>query len=118
MRRKYAASPVSYRRAPSSSISIVASYGEKVAQTTDGDGLIVEHRLRDYLVTASDLRIDDQLTQPARGDQIVETDSSGVEWAYEVMNDSGAPPWVWSDSFHQVYRIHTKFVGTTPTSPR
>ncbi len=116
--RKHAASPVSYQRGDSS-IAVAAQAGRSNFTTQDGSGFYVDTEARDFLVTAADLVLDDIPVEPAAGDLIVVTGPDRcTQYVYEVMPPPGEPAWRWADDYHVRYRIHVKYTGTTPTSPR
>ena len=71
----------------------------------------VEVETRDYLVSAALLQ-EAGLFPPQRGDVLRdELGPEGATQEYKVLPADGVPAWSWSDPFHRVVRVHTKYVG-------
>ena len=93
------------------SVDVRAAIGKSVFEIVDAYGVMERVESRDYLVPASDLVLDDEVTLPARGDRIKETDGEKV-FVYEVMAPGSEPHFIFSDPYRKTLRIHTKFIGT------
>lgn len=85
------------------STPVVATIGRTHAERTTEDGIVLSTRIRAYLIAAAEYRFAGQLTEPQRGDLIVEADGA----TFEVLPPSGEPPFRWSDTGRTTYRIHT-----------
>lgn len=93
-------------------VSLTATVGRTLMRLADGQGgTFVEWTDRDYLFPAADLILSGSLTEPARGDQIRDTDEAGNVVVYEVLAPGGEPPWRYSDPQGVMLRVHTKLVG-------
>ena len=62
---------------------------------------------RDFLIEATALAA---YINPAAGDEIRETGGDGTVRIYRVMAPEGEQTWEWSDSYHNTFRIHTKYI--------
>lgn len=60
----------------------------------------------DWLVTAADLTLDDDVVTPVSGDRIVAT-FGGVEQVFEVTPRDALPCYEWADAFQVMFRIRT-----------
>jgi len=96
---------VEYRRGENA-LTLQATIGRTIFETTDDYGRITKIESRDFLIRACDLVFDTQITTPTAGDKIIE---GGV--VYEVMSPAGQPDWRYSDINRQALRIHTKQTG-------
>lgn len=110
MRAAHAATPIVYARGASSA-TIPATVGKTVFQVARAYGLFERTESRDYLVAVADLVLDGAPAIPRQGDRIKEGTEGGVE-VYEVMAPGGEPHYRFSDPHRQVFRIHTKHIGT------
>ena len=97
---------VTYQRGEQQA-QLTAVVGQTIFEQTDEYGIINRTESRDFLIAVEDLALDGQPIEPARGDRIIETDSTGTH-TYEVMAPGDEPPWRFSDPHRQVYRIHTR----------
>lgn len=80
-----------------------ATIGRTHAERTTADGIVLATRIRAYLIAAVDYRLAGQLTEPQRGDLIVEADGA----TFEILPPSGEPVYRWTDTGRTTYRIHT-----------
>jgi len=93
---------ITYRRGEKSA-SIAAVVGQTTFDQTNEYGVVTSTTSRDFLIAVSDLLLDGQPIEPARGDQI---DDSGR--TYEVMAPGDEPHWRFADPYRLIYRVHTK----------
>jgi hypothetical protein len=100
---------VVYQRG-SDRITVKATVGSTRFESEDTLGRILQSSSRDYLITAADLVFDSEQVEPAAGDRIIET-LAGVDRAFEVMPQAGAPAFAYSDQSNLTLRVHTKYVG-------
>jgi len=87
-------------------VTVTAVIGRSTYEVDSLDGVFTEIAAVDFLVKASDLVLDSQEVQPARGDSIT--------WGtrlFEVLGGA-VPPSHPSDPQGQTVRVHTKEVGT------
>jgi len=108
MRTQYATQSVVYKRGPDR-VTLNATKGKSHIEVEDDYGTRIETEITDFLVTASDLVLNEQTTRPQVGDKIEET-IDGVTRIYEVMPIVAEGHWRWSDSFNKTLRIHTKMI--------
>ena len=116
-RLKFMSRTVSYCRG-NDSVDVRATIGKTVFEVDNGYAVLERIESRDYLVPAADLVLDGEVTVPARGDRIKETDELlgdlGLEFkvfVYEVMAPGSEPHFQFSDPYRRTLRIHTKFIG-------
>jgi hypothetical protein len=105
----HAGQAITYRRGDTA-VDLTASVGKTEFALVEVSGAGVTHESRDYLVSAEDLELGGVQVTPLAGDQIEETDATGVTRTYEVMAPGGEPCWRWSDSSYIRRRIHTKLI--------
>lgn len=106
-RKAHMGRTVTYRRGEDS-VEVTATVGETAFRLSDGYAAEIVVRMRDYLITAADLVLDDAQVEPQAGDRIVEGTA-----VYEVMGPgNGEPEWRWSGPDGTTLRIHTKHVDT------
>lgn len=105
MRHKHCSSQVSYSRGEQS-VTLNATIGKTIFETSDDYGQLIKIESRDFLVRTCDLVIAGQFTTPQGGDRIIEGG-----FIYEVMSPAGQPEWRFSDINRQTLRIHTKQTG-------
>ena len=96
---------VEYRRGENA-LTLQATIGRTIFETTDDYGRITKIESRDFLIRACDLVMDGQITTPTADDKIIEGG-----FVYEVMSPAGQPDWRYSDINRQTLRIHTKQIG-------
>lgn len=99
------ASDVTYQRGGQSA-TVSATPGVSVFEL-DSEFGVLRIESRDYLVTASGLAA---FGEPRRGDRIIES-QSGQDVIHEVLEQSGVPPFKYSDAGRLRYRIHTKRIS-------
>ena len=104
-RKTHLSVPVTYRRG-SDSAEVQATIGKTVFKVTDDYGRFQHIESRDYLISATDLVLNDTQILPEPGDEIIENG-----FIYEVMAPNNEPEWRFSDSSRQTLRIHTKLTG-------
>jgi hypothetical protein len=105
-RKTHLSSPVIYRRGGEASLVLPATVGKTVFKVADDYGRFQYIESRDYLISASDLVLNNAKVLPEAGDEIVEEG-----FVYEVMAPNNEPEWRYSDSCRNTLRIHTKLTG-------
>lgn len=108
--RRLAGATITYRRGLTS-VSLTAVPGETRVEAQDSGGAIIQARVRDWLIEAATLVLDDVLITPEPGDAI-ETASE----TYEVADLDGLPCWRWSDTAQTTIRVHTRRTQTGPAT--
>lgn len=110
VQRNYVATSVRCRRGGSggSSIPLNVTVAETTEQIEDTSGILVDVRIRDYLILAADFNFGG-LTQPKAGDQIIESDGA----VFEFTPKASEGVWRWWDKGRTRYRVHTKQVAAT-----
>jgi hypothetical protein len=107
----HASSEVTYQRG-ANQVQLQAIVGRTLLKLEDGyGGVHMEWTDRDFLIATSDLILAGSPILPERGDIIREAEN-GTTYLYEVMAPGNEPPWRWSDPHRQLFRIHTKQIGT------
>ncbi len=109
--RRHASQSVVYVRG-TDVLTVAATIGRTVFETTSDTGLVERSESRDYLIQAVDL----VWGAPRRGDQIREAQGD-IIYVYEVMAPGKEPAFRFSDPFRKAYRIHTKLVDTLTAAP-
>jgi hypothetical protein len=104
-REKYLASLITYRRGDYIA-KVPATIGKTLFRIEDEYGRVVRYESRDFLITASELILDENVVLPERGDEIIDEG-----FIYEVMAPANEPEWRYSDSFRNTLRIHSKLTG-------
>ncbi len=104
-REEHLASPVAYRRGDET-VEVPATIGKTIFKIEDEYRRVVRYESRDFLITASDLLLDEAIILPERGDEIIDEG-----FIYEVMAPANEPEWRYSDSFRNTLRIHSKLTG-------
>ena len=120
-RKRFLTRTVTYQRTSggvTTSVDLPATVGRTVFRFDSAYGPSIRSVSRDVLITAADLVLDGQLTEPKRGDRIRET-AGPVIHVHEVMGPGGAsggdePDWRYSDNERTTFRIHTKHVNEEP----
>ncbi len=108
---EHVATEVTYRRG-AEEVTVRATIGRTLLQLDNGNGGVqMEWTDRDYLIRAADLVLGGNPAQPQRGDKIRENVGTQT-LVYEVLAPGDEPPWRWADPHRQMYRIHTKQIGT------
>lgn len=93
-----------------SSANVTAVVGASTFPIEESNGLLTNLETRDYLIASTALA-----SQPKVGDTIKEA-VGAVADVYQVISPGGEKAWRWSSPQRNVYRIHTKFVGTATAS--
>jgi hypothetical protein len=107
----HASSEVTYQRGLNQ-VQVQAVIGRTLLKLEDGyGGVHMEWTDRDFLIAPTELILAGLPILPERGDIIRETEN-GTTYLYEVMAPGNEPPWRWSDPHRQLFRIHTKQIGT------
>lgn len=109
-RREYMVQPIVYKRG-TYELSLDATLGRTSGERADHSGLSVRVTERDFLIAADEL-IDSlgMPLEPRQGDRIV-VELNGVFEEFIVNPLQGDNAWVWSDPYHTVRRVHTKWDG-------
>lgn len=93
-------------------VELDAVPGKSEFLSSDGDGILVDYRSRDFSMRACDLKIDGETIEPKRGDLIKETDGNKIH-TYEVMRpDGGEQVFRYSDTARTIVRVHAKLKAT------
>lgn len=108
-RRLHLATDVTWSRGGATATA-PATVGRTVFETESATGRVERMESRDYIVATSDLP-----SEPREGDKIAETHGAKT-FHYEVMAPGGTPAVHYADATRTAYRIHTKFIGSTPTT--
>jgi len=109
--KAHASTTVVYRRG-AAQVSIQATLGRTLfALDQQVTGVPIEYSDRDYLISAADLVLAGNPTQPADEDEIHETVGLQTH-VYKLLAPGDEPVWRWSDPHRQIFRIHTKFDRT------
>jgi hypothetical protein len=85
-------------------IAVPATIGRTKYEADDGHVVQVEYTDRDYLILTADLVLGGQVSEPQRGDLILEGTRE-----FEVLD------WRYSDPYRNTLRITTKHVGAVET---
>jgi hypothetical protein len=104
-RDKNLSSLVIYRRGDDTA-EVPATIGKTLFRIEDEYGRVVRYESRDFLITASELILNETVVSPERGDEIIDDG-----FIYEVMAPANEPEWRYSDSFRNTLRIHSKLTG-------
>ena len=105
-RKAHMVRTVTYRRG-AYTVSVAATVGKTVFEEDDGQGIIIEQQVRDYLVAAADLVLGGEQIEPKRGDLIEESRGSRTH-VYEVSSIGARPPCELCDPSGTTLRIHTR----------
>jgi len=114
MRVKHASRSVTYVRG-AESVELSATLGQTTYEVADEFGTTVEAKATDFILSAADLVLSGQKSQPQPGDRIRVTVGDEVH-VFEVMDLGGAGHWRPSDPYGHTLRIHTKLVDTEAAS--
>ena len=109
----FAASQILYRRG-AESFEPLATKGITGAERHDGDGMIINDEIRDWLINRGQMVLNGVAVQPEEGDEIVETDAQGITNVWKVLPLVNNRCWRWSGPHHLRYRIHVKLVYSDP----
>lgn len=102
----YIASPYG---TPETIANVKATVGVVPSDLEDDSFSVTDRRLRDFIITASQLTISSSPYVPREGDFIDETKDS-VRYRYQVVNQIGDGAWRWHGASYKAYRIHTQLV--------
>jgi hypothetical protein len=108
-RTRHASRTVAYQRGVGS-VELAATIGRTLFEIDTALGLQERFESRDFLVLTADLVLGGNVTLPARGDRILETDGT-TTFTYEVMAPGKEPHFRYSDPYRKTLRIHTKQVA-------
>lgn len=104
--KDHASETVTYKRGVNS-VSVQAVIAESLAETVIGDQVLVQIKLRDFIILAADLVLIGSPIVPEQNDQIIMT--IGIETVtYSVFKMPGEKQYREWDRFGNSYRIHTK----------
>ncbi len=107
---------VEYRRGVDA-VEVAATVGRTVFEQVDNEGVGIVHRIesRDFLILRTALVLADVEVLPKAGDRIRDPDGDDIQ-IYEVMAPGGEPPFRFSDPYRRTLRVHTKHIGSEPTT--
>ena len=114
MLKQHASRSVTYTRG-AESVELSATLGQTTYEVADEFGTTVEAKATDFLLSAVELVLASEQSQPQPGDRIRVTVGDEVH-VFEVMDLGGAGHWRPSDPYGHTLRIHTKLVGTEAAS--
>lgn len=109
IRASHLARTVSYTR-DWETISILATLATTPYEVVTEEGLTLQAKAVDFIITTTDLVLAAQQTEPQRGDKIRMTVGSRV-WVFQVLDLGGEGHFRPSDPFGKMLRIHTKQIG-------
>ena len=109
----FAASEVAYRRG-AESFTPLATKGVTGAERHDGDGMIINDEIRDWLINRDQMVLNGVAVEPEEGDEIVETDPQGVTNVWKVLPLVSDRCWRWSGPHNLRFRIHVKLIYSDP----
>lgn len=102
--RRVTGKRVTYTQNSNSVVIKKAAIGSKLHRVDDlVEGTAIRVISRDYLIAVSELRINNVLIEPQRGDEI--TDGTAIFRVIPAVDDE--PCWEYSDTGRSTYRIHT-----------
>lgn len=106
-RKAHMASAVTYARGEDS-VEIEATRARTIFRLPEDYGVEVRVVMRDYLITAADLILDESLVEPQDGDTITDAGKT-----YEIMGPNvDEPSWRYCDSTERTIRVHCKEIAT------
>ena len=108
-RTKHLTQQVVYRR-ETHNVTVTATIGKTEFEVDDEFGVVQRIESRDFLILASDLILDENVTLPERGD-IIEEQAGTQTLQYDVTAPGNEPCWRYSDLYRQTLRIHAKLMG-------
>jgi len=110
-RHEHLSDEVTYKRAGQTEIYPSATPVDAVNEFLDEDGVVIQSRLRDFIIRPEDLVIDGTETRPIARDLITETDeATGIKMVFHVVSDNGSPVWEWSGEYRNAILVHTKLL--------
>lgn len=92
-------------------LDITAVRGNTDFEEADDNGILAEMEVPDWILTAADLSIDDELFEPAEGDRIVVEDAAGRTLTYEILPNEGVTAFQYMDPNRAQIRVHTKLIS-------
>ncbi len=95
-----------YRRHQYSVEITRAARGKTDHVSIDGNGFSVLVRTADFLFDASELVLNGAVTEPLRGDQLVDLEAAGQP-VFEVTQNKSLPSFKYSDAAQSRIRVHT-----------
>lgn len=109
--KDHASETVTYKRG-NDSFSVQAVVAETMAETVIGDEVLVQIKLRDFIIQVADLVLLGSPISPEQNDQIIQTvGSQTVTYSvFKMPGEKQAREW---DRFGNSYRIHTKETSRT-----
>lgn len=81
--------------------------GHTDAERTVDESMVMQTRLRNYLVDVVAYQINGRTAEPQRGDRIIEPGGA----VYEILPPAGEPAWRYSDPQRTRYRLHARRVA-------
>lgn len=93
----------------SDSVTLNATIGKTDRETFDDHGFGVKSQVRDFLLKAEELILNNQKVIPRRGDRITQTLGTQSH-VYEVVETGGDKHYRPSDPYGVMYRIHTQLM--------
>lgn len=91
------------------SVELRATTGESQFSHESSDALTTKLRTRDYLFAAADLILAAEVTEPAAGMEIDDTEEDGTATKWEIYAPGGSEPaWRYSDSHRTRIRVHAR----------
>ena len=109
-RHTHMSEAVRYLRDGFQEVLLQARIGRTETDSIDHDGLVIQHKSRDFIIQVADLIIDGSLTVPMKGDMITESDGAGSNFIYEVLSENGGAVHSPSDAYRNAHRVHTKLL--------
>jgi len=84
-----------------------ATVGRTRVDYEDEHGVRMVGEIRNYLIPAKDLIINNSLTEPEEGDVIIDT-NEGTTKTYWVMGTEGSEAWRYTDRYHAMLRVYVR----------
>ncbi|MCC7408868.1 MAG: hypothetical protein IT442_12405 [Phycisphaeraceae bacterium] len=106
MRLAHLSQLVTYERG-ADSVELAATLGTTSYEVMDDTGATIVARATDFIVSAGDLVLDGEVTQPHVGDRIRLTQGT-VERVFEVLDLAGGGHYRPCDPTGQMLRVHAK----------
>ena len=105
-RKAFLSRTVTYARGEDT-VEVAATVGRTQFESSDEYGITLQGQVRDYILAAADLLLNDETVLPHRGDTISET-IGGVLYTFEVMDLGGEQCYQFCDPSGRTLRVHTK----------
>ncbi|MCC7409096.1 MAG: hypothetical protein IT442_13595 [Phycisphaeraceae bacterium] len=106
MRLAHLSQPVTYERG-ADSVELAATFGTTSYEVTDDSGATVRAQAMDFIISAGDLVLHGEATQPHVGDRIRLTQGTTLR-VFEVLDLAGSGHYRPCDPTGQMLRIHAK----------